>query len=492
MKAQLFLLLFIIFLFQSSANANEAFYKAHSILVFQENEIWSHFNWESFDQDKIVSYKNYQYSIYWDKDKILTILRRNLENNEAKILKLESYLLPPKDSKNPHRSTVLGISPQDGRLHLAWGHHADDFKYTKTRANFITEPPENLDLNDFEPMQLLSPDMAQRVTYPRFFNDRNDNLYFIYRSGVSGNAKTILSKYEADIGEWNISEGFLFDYEGIYPDWNNSTTRNAYLHDVLFDTNNRLHITWIYRELSKSWASNHDLHYAYSDDSGTRWKNNFEQQIADLSKNDAISLTDPDIIVQQIPVYSWLMNQCAMALDSDNQPHVALFKLSDTFIPEKLEHDPPVEVKKRLSFFHYWRDKNGNWHSSKPLAMFDTSNTLIDSTQGKEQTNYSLLKRPNLVFDKNNNVLIYWSSNDGFRAYASSSKTKWKDWKLLKLTDDSFMVNDASKHDRRLLKEKNILSFSAALVKNDMTQSYAILDFDLNMLSNILESQRAK
>jgi len=308
--------------------------------------------------------------------------------------------------------------------------------------------------------------MPQKVTYPRFLNDGDGRLYFVYRSGGSGNGRTVISRYDAAKEKWHVKAKPLFSSKGTYEPWNYSTSRNAYLHDLLFDRDNRLHVTWVYREKGRSWASNHDLHYAYSDDLGITWMNNDGEKIADLSQQDAIQIDDPGIVVREIPVYSWLMNQCGMVLDSKNQPHVALYKLTDTFKPEKLEHDPPDDVKARLKFFHYWRDTNGQWHSSGPL----------------ERPEGVTIRRPVIATTPNDTVIIYWSSNQGFYGYIASADDNWQKWQLLKMTGPKFISNDASKYDRRILMEEGILSFTANPKGEENGKGYAIVDFDLRGL----------
>lgn len=446
------------------------------IIVIDE-EVWPQFNWASFDQDKVVSFGNFQYTIYWDADKVLVLVRRNLLNNKIQVLRFPSYTLTinPDDG---HRNTVLGISPADGRLHLSWDHHNNDLRYTKSRKNFLANPPKIISLEDFEPAQPLSTDAPQRVTYPRFLNDGSERLYFIYRSGSSGNGKNVFARYNAKEGTWQVSEGRLFDSEGLYPAWDNSSSRNAYLNNVLFDRNDRLHITWVYRETGASWASNHDLHYCYSDDYGVTWMNNNGVQIADLSNNDAIKIDDPGIIVQQIPVYYWLMNQCAMSLDSKNQPHVALYRLPYTHKPKELKHNPPESITPDLRYYHYWRDNNGIWHNSGPLPMFD----------GRS----GHMRRPEIITDKNDNVMIYWSdANDGFYCYISFASDNWETTSLIQLTDAQFSAS-TSKHDRQLLKEKGILSFTADPMGKSGGKGFSILDFDVKKILEIAKQTDKK
>lgn len=438
--------------------------------IIVDEDAWPAFNWAAFDQDKVISYSDYQYSAYWDADKVLVVTRRDLRDQSVQALRLEQHFLTinPNDR---HRNIVLGISPGDGRLHLSWDHHANDLRYTKTRTDFLTQPPLEMSTSDFEPAQPLADGAPQRVTYPRFLNDHAGELFMMYRSGGSGNGRTVVARYDSANSTWKISSGYLFGSEGTYAPWDSSESRNAYLNEVLFDKNNRLHVSWTYRETGRSWASNHDLHYAYSDDYGTTWKNNAGQQIADLTQDDAIVLDDPGIVIWEIPVYSWLMNNCAMVLDSKNQPHLVHYKLDGTFKPEELEHSPPDSIRAQLQFFHYWRDTDGSWHTSGPLAL----------PEGMTIT------RPDLVIGPKDEVIITWASNRGFRSLISSQRKKWADWQLVSLTGPEYTSNNACKHDRWLLRKRGIYSFTAdPNGEREGSSGYAILDFDLTQLTDRL------
>lgn len=62
-------------------------------MALVEEEAWNAFNWASFDQDKIVSFGNYQYSVYWAADRTLSLMRWNLANDVVQIVRFESYRL---------------------------------------------------------------------------------------------------------------------------------------------------------------------------------------------------------------------------------------------------------------------------------------------------------------------------------------------------------------------------------------------------------------
>ncbi|MFP4173599.1 MAG: BNR repeat-containing protein [Candidatus Hydrogenedentota bacterium] len=436
--------------------------------VTADDNAWPHFNWVSFDQDKVVSLNGYQYGVYWDADRLLTVARRDLDNGSVDILRFDEYVLAEgiseSQQRNAHRNTVVGMSPGDGRLHLSWDHHNNDLNYTRSRPGFLTNPPDEMSTEDFEPRQSLTEGAPQRVTYPRLFNDHKDNLYFFYRSGGSGAGDIAIFEYDDETGDWAIISDQLFGRQGVYPPWNDSESRNAYMHDLLFDNEGRLHITWVYREVGASWASNHDLHYAYSDDQGRTWKNNEGQVIADTREGGQITIDSPGIVVWEIPVFSWLMNQCAMTLDSNNNPHVATYHMEEPYEPGDLQHNPPAGVQDRLNYYHYWRDNNGEWHRSEPLPLPLPR------------------RRPMIVAAPDDTILIYFATNDGFMCHAARAKDEWSEWESFRLTDSQFTVTDATKPDRRLLAEENILSFTADPQARKEGSGFAFLDWRMERL----------
>ena len=433
--------------------------------IIVDDDVWPHFNRASFDQDKLVSFGDYQYGLYWSADETLILFRRDLRDDSLQKIRLPYTLtINPTDG---HRNTVVGISPSDGRLHLSWDHHNNDLRYTKSQAGFITDPPDHIGVDDFEPAQPLTDGAPQKVTYPRFFNDHEDTLHFIYRTGSSGSGDSVLSRYDASTGSWSILAECLFSKEGVYTPWENSDSRNAYLHDVLFDDTGRLHITWVYRETGKSPASNHDLHYAWSHDCMI-WHNNDGEQIADIGSGEPIKLDDPGLVVADIPVYSWLMNQCGMTLDRHNQPHVATFHMQEPWVPDELVHNPPSHVYDRFYPFHYWRDSDGQWH---------TSGALQDPTRSIET--WGRQRRPNIVVDQNGNLIVYYATDIGYRFHKANEADRYQSWEHGALTGSEFAATDAGKHDRRLLRDSGILSFTAETRDGDRT-GFAVLDFEVD------------
>jgi hypothetical protein len=286
--------------------------------------------------------------------------------------------------------------------------------------------------------------------------DGRGTLFCTYRIGGSGNGDNVLNRYDATSATWKRL-GMIFSRKGTYGPWNNSKSRCAYLHDLLFDRRNRLHATWVYREVGASWASNHDLHYAYSDDGGLTWRNNGGHKIADLPAGDPIVSDDPGIVVVEIPVYSWVINAACMALDSKSRPHVVTYKSTELYRPAKLEHSPPQHIREALVFVHHWRDDNGKWRGGQPIEPG------------------ALTRRPDIIFDQRDTIYFYWSTPEGFRCLQASAGDDWQQWTGYSLTGPAFIGSDASKHDRVRWRERGILSFTA----QPKGGGFAILDFTL-------------
>jgi hypothetical protein len=425
-----------------------------------DEQAWS-WNWASWDQEKIATFGQFQYTVFWDADGVFVLARRDLRDHTVQTLRLPQFTLANND---PHRNTCLGVSPANGRLHLSWDHHNNPLHYAASRRGFLTDPPQRITAEDIGPEQPITDDksLTSLVTYPRFFNDRDGNLFLFYRQGGSGNGNNYLHRYDADSEKWNLV-GMVFSSRGIYAHWNNSPSRNAYFHDLLFDSNNRLHATWVYREVSGTWASNHDLHYACSDDGGRTWQNNAGRRIADVAQRDPIELADPGIVVREIPVFSWMMNAGCMALDSGNRPHVVTYKLPSPRKPEVLRHNPPPEIHKDLRFVHYWRADDGAWRGGEPIAA------------GAE---HASVARGDMVFSADDTLYLYYAdrTSGGFRCLEARAADKWHTWRCYPLARPEVTGKDASKHDRRRWADEGVLSFTAQFGR----QGFGIVDLPLN------------
>jgi hypothetical protein len=111
-----------------------------------DSDVWR-WNWASWDQDKIATVGDFQYTVFWDADGVFVLARRDLRDQRVQTLRRPDFKL---SSDDPHRNTCLGVSPQDGRLHLSWDHHNNPLRYARSRAGFLTNPPPQLSVEDIE------------------------------------------------------------------------------------------------------------------------------------------------------------------------------------------------------------------------------------------------------------------------------------------------------------------------------------------------------
>lgn len=244
-----------------------------------------------------------------------------------------------------------------------------------------------------------------RVTYPRFLRTPEGGLQFGCRIGGSGNGDKCLAEYDPVAARWH-GFGAFASGTGSY---GASMSRNAYLNGLTYDRAGRLHVTWCWRETGNP-MTNHDLLYAWSDDSGQTWNNNAGTSIG---KRTAAPLTidSPGVRVVEIPTGRGLMNTTTQAVDSQHRIHLVTFHL-----PDDVQDQPDWESsRKNARYFHYWRDDRGQWQRHDVNLMGG---------------------RPQLWFDSADNAYLIYTG-DRFHPLgdlciaAATSRSRWEDWKVV-------------------------------------------------------------
>lgn len=407
-------------------------------------------NIQAHEQQKVITYERFQYTIYWDSDTHLVLARRNLDADDVQHLKFPHQL---ENLGDDHRATVLGISTKDGRLHLSYDHHNNQLNYRRSVEGFLTSPPDQLSLEQFgDPEPIGQPGRESSATYPRFFNDSDGDLYFIFRQGASGHGDTLLRRYNSELADWQQT-GMLISQEGTYPPWDNSTSRNAYINWIEFDSDDRLHMTWLFRETGADRGSNHDIHYAYSDDFGTTWFNNDGLQIADVTAQEPISLDSPGIVVIDIPIHTGLFGQTGMALDSDNQPHMLGLRSRGTGDAEQ-------------HYVHHWRTPDGAWHEEFIDAIDLPSSPSV---------------RGDLVVDEQDNVHAYFPHAGQMFAASATAESGWTDWTFYPIASgiaENGNGADGPRFDRARFERDGVVSLPIETV-TDAGTGFTLLEFTI-------------
>jgi hypothetical protein len=185
----------------------------------------------------------YQFIAYYDADRAMTVVQRNLNERTWTTTKLG--ITTGWDS---HNYIAMAID-DDGYLHLSGNMHAAPLIY------FRTAQPRNA--STFIKLNKMTGTDEVQVTYPIFFRGPENEFIYTYRSGYSGNGNQIYDIYDLKTKIWKrLLDKPLTDGEG---------KRNAYFNGPILGPDGYFHLTWVWRE-SGDCSTNHDLSYARSKD----------------------------------------------------------------------------------------------------------------------------------------------------------------------------------------------------------------------------------
>jgi hypothetical protein len=362
-------------------------------------------NNESFQQDAIVSHAGYQYAAWYTADRSAVVARRQLPAGAW-----EKAVLPHKLTINDaHNVISLGISPTDGRLHIAMDTHTSTVFYVKSEAGLVSAPSTRTwAATRFGSVQrTLDGVDISAITYPQFVVTPERRLQLSYRTGASGVGTNEFAEYDGTswrkLGKWTSSTGSWTAPNGV-----TSTIRNMYLHGLTYDRNGRLHAAFTWREgnsgvmCNSGGLTNHDTGYVYSDDRGRTWRNNTGTAV---SKPVTVSQS---LVVDPLGPNHGLMNQESQAVDATGAPHVVI-----SYVPGRFTQCVTAYAADRTRWartFHLVRNANGSWTKREvPVAPNANGRTRI-------------------VFDRNDNAYLVMPFG---RIVSASKASGWTDWTLV-------------------------------------------------------------
>lgn len=247
-----------------------------------------------FRKNAITSAGEYQFLGYYDNNEHMIIAKRKLNSSNFDLSSSDFT----GNAKDAHNSISLAVDGNK-QLHVSWDHHDNPLNYAV--GDSILSPQ----LGD--KTRMTGKD-ENKVSYPQFYNLKNGNLLFLFRSGQSGEGKLVSKLYNIETQNWTDLHENLIDGEG---------ERNAYW-QASVDTKGTIHLSWVWRE---SWdvSTNHDMAYARSKDGGKTWEK---------STGEKYSLP----VTAETAEYSWripqksgLINQTAMTTDKNGNPFIATY-----------------------------------------------------------------------------------------------------------------------------------------------------------------------
>lgn len=389
---------------------------------------------QAFQQDAIISYNGYQYTVYYNHTRNVCIARRKLP-----VGNWQEVVLPHQNVEDdPHNVISIGICPNDGTIHLSYDHHNTTLHYSRSIIGLANDP-ENMEwaTSSFgaDTSEMIAGVVVPDVTYPRFIRKPDGNLLFECRFGLSGDGDSYLREYDGNTHTWSYVGRYV---QGMDADPNSC----AYINRMDYDVNGRLHVSWCWRD-DFGGGSNHDLYYAYSDDHGRTWKDTHGAQVAvteniapswDRTPGASLRTAIKSLEIESIPYNKGYINQESQATDSKGRVHII-----NSYMEEGTESNWASSRTKAV-LHHRFRDTNGTWKHN------------LVKNNGVNVNSYC---RTQIMIDANDNAYVI---ANGAEIYAATDAKDYTDWNLLDDVDKGRFASEPQ-IDRRLLMSNGILSF---------------------------------
>lgn len=398
-------------------------------------------------RDQLLTYKGWQYATYYKQMtgptvRHLAIARRRLPSGAWQSFDFGDYVQSTDDD---HNGIAMGICPNDGTIHLSFDHHVNPLHYRRSQTGVANNPASyTWSASLFGAVGAdIPPNAGNQVTYPKFITTPDGNLLFEFRDGASGNGDDILYQYSGVTNAWTRMGMFI----------NGKVTPcNAYPNGFQFDNAGRLHTTWGWRE-TPDGTTEHDLMYAYSDDTGTSWHTSAGQLSATTNVSYMTEASSPTNLIWSVPQNKGMWDSEGFGIDRNNQPHTLI--AHDTLGVSKL--------------FHYYRDNAGTWHCNY---------TGITHTYQVQR----------VVFDRDNNAYLPL----GGGSIAAASAPHWTDWSIIDSAEQGRFLYCALV-DGPLARDSSILSVlnqgTGATSKNMYVINYRMGNATANALKSRKPSQ---
>jgi BNR repeat-containing family member len=343
-----------------------------------------------FRKNALCSYKNVQYTAYYDGEGFVVLGKRKLNSMQWETSRT-AWRGNVKDAHNVISIAVDG----NGYLHMAWDHHNTQLRYTKSKE------PGSLNM---EAEQIMTGLSENKLSYPEFYSFPGGDLLFLYRNGESGRGNLVINRYSTKNKQWKQLHHNLIDGED---------RRNAYW-QCCVDKKGIIHLSWVWRE-TYDVASNHDLCYARSKDGGITWEKSTSEQY-----HLPVTAATAEYVCR-IPEKSELINQTSMTTTLDGIPVIAT----------------------------YWREA-GDSVPQYHIAYKEKSDWVVMNTRFR-RTPFSLsgtgtkripVSRPQVISwnhqGKNLVMLIFRDEERGsFVSLAGNELGSKEDWKVLDLLKES-------------------------------------------------------
>lgn len=398
-----------------------------------------------FRHHGIFTKDGYQYTAFYIDESTLRVVQRQLENNNLHTHDIKGQF----NLKDAHNSISLGMD-RDGCLHISYDHHATRLRYRRSlNAHDIQSWTDELPMTGA---------YEEKVTYPSFILPRhNFPLTMLYRDGLHNKGSARIKVYDEKSQSWKDYPTAILSGADNQP-W----TSNAYWNHPAIGTDGTLHLSFVWRTGvlgEKQLVNNVNIGYAWSPDNGLNW-------FTSLGQPCQIPITQVNAeTVWSVSPGSNLINQCSMALDSKNRPHIAFYVNDINGVPQ---------------YHHLWFD-GAQWFCTK-ISERDAVFNLKGG--GTLQIPIS---RPEIVIDDNDHVFVIYRGDItgdalafsmlemkcGKYQVAISNQVLWPEY-----LEYSEPVIDRE----RWAKEKNLSIFIQRTAQPDGDKSHELKNSDLKIV----------
>ncbi len=243
---------------------------------------------------------NNQYVAYFDANRQMTVAHRTL-GAPWRYYKVDSWL-----GWDSHNYVTLEVD-SEGHIHVMGNVHADPMEY------FRTSEPNNIRSLKRVPI-MVDKALENRMTYPIFMLNKQNQLLVKYRDGGSGNGNEIYNIYDTQTKTWSrLHENQFLDGQG---------KMSGYFEGPTLGPDGNFHLIWVWRNTPNA-ATNHSLSYAMSPDL-VNWQDSNGKALPL-----PLTLANTEVVDPVKPGEGMINGNVKLGFDKHNRPIISYHKYDE-------------------------------------------------------------------------------------------------------------------------------------------------------------------
>ena len=290
----------------------------------------------------IRTVEDQQYVAYYDRNRMMTVAKRNLGSSQW-----AKKTLPNRLKWDSHNYVALGID-ESGYIHVSGNMHVDPLVYFRSTVPFSVD--------SFEQLNYMVGQDEDDVTYPKFLYTKNNDLLFSYRSGSSGNGNSLINRFDPKTKTWS-----RYLHKPLFKGISDNGNRSAY-HQYRKDSKGNFHYIWMWR-WTPDVETSHQICYAMTPDL-IHWK-------TIQGKNISLPFTpdNPELIVDPTPSKGGMHNgKYKLILTEEDDPIIVYLKYDEQGYTQMYlaKHEGQQWVSIKLSDWDFrWKFTGGGDQMTK-------------------------------------------------------------------------------------------------------------------------------